>query len=110
MSENIIHLRTEAELKSLIEKETRAVIIDCYADFCGPCKAIAPFIDKLANSEVGYYVCFAKVNVEEAPELANTLNIVAMPTFIAYKDGQQVYQFTGGSKDKLIELIKSITT
>jgi thioredoxin 1 len=108
MSDNIIHIQNLKQYQSLIEEETRAILVDFYADFCGPCKMIAPFLDKLADSSINKHICFVKVNVEEAEDVAAHLSIQAMPTFIAYKNGQKYTEFRGASKEKITQIIKEL--
>lgn len=79
-----------AELKQLFET-TPYVIIDFYADWCPPCRAIAPVFSTLAlkHSKEGK-LAFAKVNTDQARELVEEYGITAMPSFLFFKDGQQV--------------------
>lgn len=70
-----------------------AVLVDFFAEWCGPCKMTGPIIDELANEITN--VKFVKINVDEAQELASQYNIFSIPTFIIFKDGQVVNQFTG---------------
>ena len=107
---SLIHLKSIADLNTLINNEKRAIIIDFYADFCGPCKQIAPFFEQLSKSEVNQYVCFVKVDVDEAGELAEHLGVNAMPTFIGYKNGHKIAEIVGANKDKLTALLKEIAS
>lgn len=85
------------------------VLVDFYADWCGPCKAVAPIIDELSNEVKG--IKFVKVNVDEAPGLATQFSIFSIPTFVFFKNGQIVNQFSGAaSKDKFIEEINNLLT
>lgn len=70
-----------------------AVIIDFFATWCGPCKKIAPAFEKLA--EVYPSIVFLKVDVDESPELVDTYEIQAMPTFVFLKDGVVVKRIEG---------------
>jgi thioredoxin 1 len=76
-----------------------AVVIDFYATWCGPCKRIAPTYEKL--SEAFTSVAFLKVDVDESPELVNTFDISAMPTFVFLKDGKVVKRVEGADLDGL---------
>lgn len=102
-------IRTLQEYQELIETETRPIFIDAYATWCGPCKAIAPFIEKLADSEIGSYVCFVKFNVEDDNALSQLLGIIAMPTFVAIANKEKCGECRGANKDAIANLIKQIT-
>lgn len=67
------------------------VVADFYADWCGPCKAIAPSYEKLAEKySVPGYLAFAKVNVDNVQQVAAQYSVTAMPTFMFFKEGKQV--------------------
>lgn len=81
------------------------VLIDFYADWCGPCKMLAPTIDALARTRDDIKVC--KVNVDEQPELAATFEISVIPTLVAMKDGGVLGKSTGViSEAKILELLR----
>jgi len=69
------------------------VLVDFYADWCGPCKMVAPVIDELAGEKKD--VKFAKVNVDEHSDIASQYSVFSIPTFIIFKDGKAVNQFSG---------------
>ncbi len=64
------------------------VLVDFWAEWCGPCKMIAPVLEEVAT-EGGDQVVVGKVNIDEAPELAQRFGITAIPTLIVFKNGQQ---------------------
>ncbi|KAJ6111975.1 thioredoxin trx1 [Penicillium sp. IBT 18751x] len=70
------------------------IVVDCWATWCGPCKAVAPVYEKLSESfpQVKFY----KVDVDEQAEIAQELNVNAMPTYVFFKDGQKFSQVVGG--------------
>ncbi|KAK4443273.1 Thioredoxin [Podospora aff. communis PSN243] len=84
------HIGSPGELKSLLSS-TQYVVADFYADWCPPCKAIAPKYAELAEQlSIPEYLTFVKVNVDKVPALAQEHGIAAMPSFIFFKDGKRV--------------------
>jgi len=78
-------------------------VVDFYADWCGPCKVIAPKVEALSSEETD--VAFLKVNVDVASEVAEKCEISAMPTFQLFKAGEKVDELVGADFDKLKELV-----
>jgi thioredoxin 1 len=85
--------------------ENSLVFIDFYADWCGPCRMMAPVIEELAKELEGK-VKVAKVNVDEENEIAGRFQIFSIPTFILFKDGKEAERIIGGvGKNGLLEKI-----
>lgn len=81
---NILSLTKE----SFDEKiKTGNVLVDFWADWCGPCRMLAPILDELAE-KLSDKALFAKVNVDDEPELAQRFGVSSIPTVIFFKDGQ----------------------
>jgi thioredoxin 1 len=81
------------------------VLVDFWASWCGPCKAIAPVVEELAKDFEGK-VRVAKLNIEENPHTPQKLGIKGIPTLILFKNGQVVDQVVGNvGKDALVELV-----
>lgn len=75
-------------------KHKGAVVVDFWAEWCGPCKALGPVLDELAQQYAGR-VKVVKVNVDESPNTPQQYNVRGIPTLIAFKDGQVVSQLVG---------------
>ncbi|XP_072373440.1 uncharacterized protein [Scyliorhinus torazame] len=82
----------EAKLK---QAGDQLVVLDFFAEWCGPCKEIAPKFEEFAIKYT--HVIFYKVGVDDAGDVAEKCNIVSMPTFVFFKNGQQVGKIIGGS-------------
>ncbi len=81
------------------------VLIDFYADWCGPCKMLSPIVDELAEERADIKVC--KVNVDEENELALTFEVSVIPTLVAMKDGGVLGKTQGlKTKQQILELLK----
>ena len=83
-------------------KSNKLVLVDFWAPWCVPCKALAPTIEKLAG-ELGGKVSISKCNVDDNPELATDLSVLNIPTIIMFKGGEEVDRMTGVSSKAAIE-------
>ena len=82
------------------------VILDFWATWCGPCRMIAPTLAQIAQEQEGK-LKIGKVNVDEQMDLAVRFGITAIPTLIAFKDGEKVNQAMGVmSKEEILDLVK----
>ena len=82
------------------------VMVDFYADWCGPCKMMAPLVERMAEKYAGQ-IKIGKLNVEEAMEVSDKYNVRNIPTFIFFRDGQPVSTHVGGmSAAELEKMIK----
>lgn len=87
-------------------KSDQTVLVDFYADWCVPCKMMAPVVDELAKEYEGK-VKVGKLNVEESSDIAGNYSVMSIPTFIVFKDGKAVDKIVGGvSKEELENKIK----
>ena len=90
---------------SEVTSSQKTVLIDFYADWCGPCRLVAPVIDALAAENPQYLV--VKINVDNEPELAHKFGIVSIPTLIVMENGQPVQTAVGyRPKADILKLLK----
>ncbi len=86
-------------------KSEKTVLIDFYADWCGPCQMMSPIIEKIAEENKDIIV--GKINVDEEENLAVRYNVMSIPTFIVIKNGEEVNRIVGAvSKSEIEEIIK----
>jgi len=85
-------------------QNTRPVLVDFYADWCGPCKMLSPLVEEIAASEDSFEVF--KLNVDEAPDIAARYGVMSIPTLIAFKGGEAVQRKVGvQSKQAILAML-----
>lgn len=88
-----------------IRSSDKTVLIDFYADWCGPCRALAPVVEEIARENPHFLV--AKVNVDEEPEIASEYRISSVPTLVVIKNGSVAGQSVGAkSKTEILQMLK----
>ena len=88
-----------------VVKSDKPVLIDFYADWCGPCKMVSPIVDEIADERDDVKVC--KVNVDEQPDLAMQFGVMSIPTLIVMKNGEESAREVGAiPKSTILELIE----
>jgi len=92
------NVNSKAEFDTAL-KAKDVVVLDCFATWCGPCKAIAPQVVKLSEDYGDAH--FIKIDVDEVPDVAQELAIRAMPTFIVFKNGEKVAEIVGANPPAL---------
>jgi thioredoxin len=104
MAEGIATL-TDATFDETIGASAEPVVVDFWADWCGPCKMIAPILDEIARENAGK-VTVAKLNVDENPDVARRFDVMSIPTLIVFKDGSAQKRLIGakGKGQLLAEL------
>ena len=99
---------SDAEFDTKVLKSSEPVLVDFWAEWCGPCKMIAPFLDQLAADKAGK-LTVAKVNIDENPQTPRKYGVRGIPTMILFKGGQVAAQKIGAlPKSKLYEWVDSV--
>jgi thioredoxin 1 len=102
MAEGIATL-TDTTFDEEIGAASEAVIVDFWAEWCGPCKMIAPILEEIAGEQAGK-VKVAKLNVDDNPDVARRFEVMSIPTLIVFKDGQPVRRMVGAKgKGQLLQ-------
>ena len=100
-----IHL-TEKNFEEEVLKSSLPVLVDFWAEWCGPCRMIGPIVEEIANELKGK-LKVAKVNVDELQDIAQQYNIMSIPTLLIFKKGQVAEQIIGAMpKEPLLAKIK----
>ncbi len=84
-----------------VTKFAHPVVIDFWASWCGPCRMMSPIFEELARELPD--VTFAKVNVDEAPELAMRFNVLSIPTFVVLRGGTEIGRFSGAMPKEAVQ-------
>lgn len=96
---------TEENFESEVLQSDKTVLIDFYADWCGPCKVLSPIVEEFASENPDIKV--VKVNVEEAQNLAINYEVMSIPTLVVIKDGKEVNRTIGVvNKSEIVSLTK----
>jgi len=100
MGENVYNLNKE-NFEEIV-KNNEKVIVDFWASWCMPCKMVAPIFEKLAEKYKNEII-FAKLNVDENSEIASRFNIMSIPTFLVFKNGEVVGNIIGAMPEEVLE-------
>lgn len=99
---------TEENFSQEVEQSDQLVMIDFWAEWCGPCKVLAPIVDELANDYAGK-IRVGKLNVDEQSNLSRQFRVMSIPTVIFFKNGVEVDRMIGArGKEEFVEKIDSL--
>lgn len=105
MSSNSIIVLKDENFKEFVNESQVPVLVDFWAEWCGPCKMIAPVVEEVAE-EFNGKVKVAKLDVDENQSVASSLNVVSIPTLILFKEGNELERSIGyKTKDELRRII-----
>jgi thioredoxin 1 len=99
--DDMVHVGSESDLSEAIESSD-VVLVDFYADWCGPCKMIEPVVEEIA-AETGATV--AKVDVDANQQLAGAYGVRGVPTLVLFADGEQVEELVGAQSKETLEAL-----
>ena len=109
MAEGINELDKDTFQKNVIDAQ-KPVLVDFWAPWCGPCRAVGPIVEELAQEYNGK-VEFGKINVDDVPTIASNYGVMSIPTLIMFKDGKPVEQVIGYKpKNELKKLLDNVLT
>ena len=104
---SVLHVNDQNFEKDVLQSDV-PVLVDFYATWCGPCKQLTPIVEQLA-AEYDGKAKMAKIDIDEAPGVASSHGIMAVPTLILFSGGKEVQKLTGfKAKPELVKLLNSV--
>ncbi len=98
-------IKISKENLELVKKSEKTVLLDFYAEWCGPCRMVSPLVDEIASENPEYLV--GKINVDEQPELASAFGVSSIPMLVVMKNGEIVNQSVGARpKNQILDMLK----
>lgn len=102
----MININSKEQFNQDVLQSEKPVLVDFYADWCGPCKAMAPLFDEMDKEDASYSV--GKVNVDELPDLAVLYRVASIPTVLAFRNGDCIARSVGVASRKELEKLLEI--
>ncbi|MGI9627229.1 MAG: thioredoxin [Longimicrobiales bacterium] len=99
---------TEDDFEATVLGSSAPVLVDFFAEWCGPCKVLAPMLDEIANQNVGRLVV-AKVDTDQAQKVAAEYEIRGVPTVVLFRDGVEVDRSVGIEPQRLAEMVEAVS-
>ncbi|XP_074643525.1 thioredoxin-like [Tubulanus polymorphus] len=105
----VITIESEEEFDQALEDAgNKLVVVDFWAEWCGPCRMIGPHFHRWSNDSAFKDVVFLKIDVDELSDLAEKIGISCMPTFIFFRHGKKKEELSGANKDMLRAKIEEL--
>lgn len=96
---------TKENFENEVNRSDKTVLLDFYADWCGPCRMVSPVVEQIADEQPEIKVC--KINIDEQPELAARFDVMSIPALFVIKNGEVVNQSLGAKpKAQILEMLK----
>ena len=103
-----MHSLTDTTFDEEIGSSAEPVLVDFWAEWCGPCKTIAPILEEIAQEQAGK-LKVAKLNVDDNPDVARRFDVMSIPTLIVFKDGQPAKRMVGAKgKGQLMQELSDL--
>ncbi|MCL2403437.1 MAG: thioredoxin [Coriobacteriia bacterium] len=98
---------TDASFADDVEKSSGVLLLDFWAPWCGPCRAMEPILTEVATEHPEFTI--AKINVDENPTTTQQFDVMSIPTFVIFKDGKMIQRVSGGMpKAKLLSTLQAV--
>jgi thioredoxin 1 len=105
MAEGIVTL-SDSTFDEEVKGSSEPILVDFWAEWCGPCKMIAPTLEEISRDYAGK-LKIAKLNVDDSPDVARRFEVMSIPTLILFKDGEPVQRLVGAKgKNQLVQEIE----
>jgi len=99
---------SDGDFDEKVLKEKGVVLVDFYADWCGPCRIMAPIVEELAKEYKGKVVV-GKLDIDKNGKTASEHKVMSIPTIIIFKDGKEIDRHAGsGKKEDLVEMLEKV--